>query len=175
MARSRSRSRPGRRAARRADPAAPTPERLGHDPHERAEIVDPQGRSRRAWRALDTVEQMRIKGALGAAQVGVARRFQEQFRQAGLDPLAARGFERRQRGYGGDERALSARERVARMIAKLGGHGSLLAQVVWHVLGACATLEECARRLQWGGGSVGRKAIAGVLIAALDLLARGGA
>lgn len=167
MARSKSSKRG--KVARRLPPEAPTPERLAHDPHDVG--PSPLG-AKRVWRAIDTIDFMARRGSLGPAQVSAARRFQEDFRQAGLDPLRAQNLERMDRGIGSDERRLDARRRIGRAMDKLGGHGSLLAQVCWYVLGAGFALADVATRLEWSGGSVDRKALAGVLIAALDLLTR---
>jgi hypothetical protein len=53
----------------------------------------------------------------------------------------------------------------------LGGIGSPAGSCVWHVVGLQRSVREWAIRQGWGGRSVDQKAAAGILIAALGVLA----
>jgi hypothetical protein len=71
-----------------------------------------------------------------------------------------------------NDRQLAARERVARAIDVLGGHGSPAGSCVWHVVGTQTSLREWALRQGWGGRPVRQESAQGILVAALGTLAK---
>ena len=67
---------------------------------------------------------------------------------------------------------LAARERVARALDALGGHGSPAGSCVWHVVGMQSSIREWALRQGWGGRPVRQESAQGTLVAALGVLAK---
>ena len=70
-----------------------------------------------------------------------------------------------------NERQLHARRRVHQAMAALGGISGPAGSCVWHVVGLQRSVREWAMRQAWGGRPVDHKAAAGILIAALGMLA----
>jgi hypothetical protein len=103
-----------------------------------------------------------------------ARDFQAAFIIAQLDPLRALSI-LRVPGTGREpdlsERQLLARRRVHQAMAVLGGISSPAGSCVWHIVGLQRSIREWALRQGWGGRLVEHKAAAGILIAALGVLA----
>jgi hypothetical protein len=102
------------------------------------------------------------------------RDFQAAFILAQLDPLRALTF-LHVPGTGREpdlnERQLHARCRVQTAIEALGGISSPAGSCVWHVVGLQRSVREWAIRQSWAGRPVEQKAAAGVLLAALGVLA----
>jgi hypothetical protein len=69
------------------------------------------------------------------------------------------------------ERQLHARCQVHQAMAALGGISSPAGSCMWHVVGLQRSVREWAIRQGWGGRPVDHKAAAGILIAALGVLA----
>ena len=67
---------------------------------------------------------------------------------------------------------VAARERVARALDALGGHGLPAASCVWHVVGMQTSIREWALRQGWGGRPVRQENAQGILVAALGVLAK---
>jgi hypothetical protein len=67
---------------------------------------------------------------------------------------------------------VAARERVARALDALGGHGSPAASCVWQVVGMQTSIREWALRQGWGGRPVSQENAQGILVAALGVLAK---
>ena len=67
---------------------------------------------------------------------------------------------------------IAARERVARAVDALGGHGSPAGSCVWHVVGMQTSVREWALRQGWGGRPVRQESAQGILVAALGVLAK---
>jgi hypothetical protein len=67
---------------------------------------------------------------------------------------------------------VAARERVARALDALGGHGSPAASCVWQVVGMQTSIREWALRQGWGGRPVRQENAQGILVAALGVLAK---
>jgi hypothetical protein len=63
------------------------------------------------------------------------------------------------------------RRRVHKAMAALGGISSPAGSCVWHVVGLQRSVREWSMRQGWGGRPVDHKAAAGILIAALGVLA----
>jgi hypothetical protein len=103
-----------------------------------------------------------------------AKDFQAAFIIANLDPLRALPV-LRVPGTGREpqlsDRQLHARRRVHEAMAALGGISSPAGSCVWHVVGLQRSVREWALRQGWGGRPVEQKAAAGILVAALGVLA----
>ena len=67
---------------------------------------------------------------------------------------------------------IAARERVARALDALGGHGSPAGSCVWHVVGMQTSIREWATRRGWGGRPVRQESAQGILVAALGVLSK---
>jgi hypothetical protein len=124
---------------------------------------DPDGRIVYHHRTVDTFEMH-----------DAAKDFQAAFIVGQLDPLRALPIVRVP-GTGREpelnERQLHARRRVHQAMAALGGISSPAGSCVWHVVGLQRSVREWAMRQGWGGRPVDHKAAAGILIAALGVLA----
>jgi len=70
-----------------------------------------------------------------------------------------------------NERQLDARRRVHKALEWLGGISSPAGSCVWHVVGLQRSLREWAMRRGWSGRAVDQRAAAGILVAALGVLA----
>ena len=57
---------------------------------------------------------------------------------------------------------VAARERVARALNALGGHGSPAGSCVWHVIGMQTSIREWALRQGWGGRPVRQESAQGI-------------
>jgi hypothetical protein len=135
---------------------------------------DPDGRIVYHHRTVDTLGKMLRAGTIDQAMHDAAKDFQAAFIIAQLDPLRALPV-LRVPGTGREpdlsERQLHARRRVHKAIAALGGISSPAGSCVWHVVGLQRSVREWAMRQGWGGRLVDHKAAAGILIAALGVLA----
>ncbi|HXP29724.1 MAG TPA: hypothetical protein VN832_01450 [Stellaceae bacterium] len=165
----------GKRAAARADPAGPTPERLAHGLIERAPhaIADEAGRPARPYRAVDTLGLMLRKNTITASMRQAGDDFHALFVIAQLDPLRAPDLRRVPQGVHELPFALrqeEARKRIWRSLQALGGIGSPAGSCVWHVVGCAWSLKEWALRAGWGGRGISQEAASGVLVGALGVL-----
>ena len=70
------------------------------------------------------------------------------------------------------ESQLDARRRVHKALQTLGGIGSPGGSCLWHVLGCGCSIREWAIRRGWSERPVRQEHAAGILIAALGVLAR---
>jgi hypothetical protein len=113
-------------------------------------------------------------GTIDQAMHDAGQDFQAAFIVAQLDPLRALPI-LRVPGTGREpelnERQLHAHRQVHQATAALGGISSPAGSCVWHVVGLQRSLREWAMRQGWGGRPVDHKAAAGILIAALGVLA----
>jgi hypothetical protein len=136
--------------------------------------VDPDGRIVVHHRQIDTLGRMLRSGTIDHAMHDAGRDFQAAFILAQLDPLRALPILRAP-GTGREpdlnERQLHARRRVQTAIEALGGISSPAGSCVWHVVGLQRSVREWAIRQSWAGQSIEQKAAAGVLLAALGVLA----
>ena len=136
--------------------------------------ADPDGRIVYHHRTVDTLGKMLRSGTIDEAMHDAARDFQASFIVANLDPLRALPI-LRVPGTGREpelnERQLDARRRVHRALEALGGLSSPAGSCVWHVVGLQRSVREWAIRQGWGGRPVDQKAAAGILVAALGMLA----
>ena len=135
---------------------------------------DPDGRIVYHHRTVDTLGKMLRAGTIDQAMHDAAKDFQAAFIVANLDPLRALPMIRVP-GTGREaelnERQLDARRRVHKAMEALGGISSPAGSCVWHVVGLQRSVREWAIRQGWGGRPVDHKAAAGILIAALGVLA----
>jgi hypothetical protein len=170
--------RTGSRAAQRraSDLLAPTPERLRHAPlveQLARPIADDYGRPARPFRAVDTLAAMERRGSITAAMRTAGEDFRAAFQRAHLDPLHAAAFERL--GYSPTAQpglnVEAARESVWRTIKGLGGPASPAGSCLWHVVGLEETLKQWAIAQGWRRRPVDQETAAGILIAALGMLA----
>lgn len=137
--------------------------------------LDPEGQIVVHHRVVDTLGRMQKAGTITAAMVDAGRQFQRLFILAQLDPLRAPDICRipgNGREPDPDDRTLGARRQVHGAIQALGGHDGPLGSVAWHMLGRGCSVREWAQRQGWGGRQVRREQAEGMLIAALDLLAK---
>jgi hypothetical protein len=135
---------------------------------------DPDGRIVYHHRTIDTLGRMLAAGTIDQPMHDAAKDFQAAFIIAQLDLLRALPI-LRVPGTGREpdlsERQLHARRRVHEAMAVLGGISSPAGSCVWHVVGLQRSVREWAMRQGWGGRAVDHKAAAGILIAALGVLA----
>ena len=136
---------------------------------------DPDGRIVVHHRVVDTLDRMHKAGTITEPMLDAGRAFQRHFILAQLDPLRAPDIGRipgNGREPDPSDTTLGARRRVHGALAALGGHDGPLGSVAWHMVGCGASIREWALRQGWGGRPVRREQAEGMLIAALDLLAR---
>jgi hypothetical protein len=135
---------------------------------------DPDGRIVYHHRTVDTLGKMLRAGTIDQAMHDAAKDFQAVFIIAQLDPLRALPV-LRVPGTGCEpelnERQLDARRRVHEAMGALGGLSSPAGSCLWHVVGLQRSVREWAIHQGWGGRPVDHKAAAGILIAALGMLA----
>jgi hypothetical protein len=135
---------------------------------------DPDGRIVYHHRTVDTLGKMLRAGTIDQAMHDAGQDFQAAFIIAQLDSLRALPV-LRVPGTGREpqlnERQLHARRRVHKAMAALGGISSPAGSCAWHVVGLQRSVREWAIRQGWGGRPVDHKAAAGILIAALGVLA----
>ena len=96
------------------------------------------------------------------------------FALATLDPLRGPSIVLPVGGGGAWEltdRQLDARRRVHKALEALGGIGSPGGGCLWHILGCGCSIREWAIRRSWTGRPVRQEQAAGILIAALGVLA----
>lgn len=140
---------------------------------------DPNGIEVTHHRTVDTLGLMLRSGAITGAMHAAGRDFQAAFTVACFDSmprvnlnLAGRSPSPAHDVYNLNDRQLAARERVARAIDALGGHGSPAGSCVWHVVGMQTSVREWALRQGWGGRPVRQESAQGILVAALGVLAK---
>jgi hypothetical protein len=135
---------------------------------------DPDGQIVYHHRTVDTLGKMLRSGTITQEMHDAAKDFQAFFIVAQLDPVRAVPI-LRVPGTGREpelnERQLHARRRVHKAMQALGGISSPAGSCVWHVVGLQRSVREWAMRQGWGGRPVDHKAAAGILIAALGVLA----
>jgi hypothetical protein len=140
---------------------------------------DPNGIEVTHHRTVDTLGLMLDSRTITPGMHAAARDFQAAFTIACFDcmPRVNLNLMARSPSSAHDVRDLTdaqvaARERVARALDALGGHGSPAGSCVWHVVGMQVSIREWALRQGWGGRPVPRENARGILIAALGVLAK---
>jgi Domain of unknown function (DUF6456) len=140
---------------------------------------DPNGIQVIHHRTVDTLRLMLDSGAITPAMRDAARDFQAAFTVACFDsmPRVNLTLMARSPWPAHDVRDLTdtqiaARERVARALDALGGHGSPAGSCVWYVVGMQTSIREWALRQGWGGRPVRQESAQGILVAALGVLAK---
>jgi hypothetical protein len=152
----------------------PTPEALRHGEFDPGWQVGRE--TGKAFRRVDSLTKMNRNGTITDAQLYAGLRFRTDFDAGRLGSIKLVDLTRipgESRGTGGGpDRAIDARDAVAEDIRALGGQGAPLAEVAWWVIGLGLGVEDYARRATWSGRPVAPKTVTGLVIGALDLLAR---
>ena len=140
---------------------------------------DPNGIEVTHHRTVDTLGMMLESGAITPAMDAAGRDFQAAFTIACFDNmpkvnpmLMARSPVAAHHVVDLSDTQIAARERVARALDALGGHGSPAGSCVWHVVGMQCSIREWALRQGWGGRLVRQESAQGILVAALGVLAK---
>jgi hypothetical protein len=140
---------------------------------------DPNGIEVTHHRTVDTLGLMLRSGAITSAMHAAGRDFQAAFTIACFDSMPRVNLNLMGRSPSPahdvchlSDRQFAARERVARAIDALGGHGSPAGSCVWHVVGMQTSVREWALRQGWGGRPVRQESAQGILVAALGVLAK---
>ena len=137
--------------------------------------LDPEGRDVVRNRLVDTLARMHKSGCISEAMLEAGRHFQRQFIIAQLDPLRAADIARIP-GNGREpdpgDTTLGARRQVHGALRTLGGQYGPLGSMAWHVLGCGSSVRDWALKQGWDGRLVRREQASGMLIAALDFLAK---
>ena len=141
---------------------------------EEARETDPDGRIVLRHRTVDSLRKLLRSGAITETMHDAGRAFQRDFQFAGLDPLRARPMDVPPGGGRASDltdRQLDARGRVRAAMEALGGISSPAGACVWHILGCGCSVREWAVRQRWAGRPIRQEQAAGILIAALGVLA----
>jgi len=140
---------------------------------------DPNGIEVTHHRTVDTLGMMLNSGAITPAMHAAALDFQAAFTIACFDSmprvnltLMARSPSAAHHVSDLNDAQIAARERVARALNALGGHGSPAGACVWYVVGMQTSVREWALRQGWGGRPVRQESAQGILVAALGVLAK---
>lgn len=140
---------------------------------------DPNGIQVTHQRTVDTLGLMLNSGVITSAMHAAARDFQAAFTIACFDNMPKSNLMLMARPAPGKYRTpdltdtqIAARERVARALDALGGHGSPAGSCVWHVVGMQTSIREWAMRRGWGGRPVRQESAQGILVAALGVLTK---
>lgn len=141
--------------------------------------LDPSGVQVTHHRTVDTLGLMLDSGVITSAMYAAARDFQAAFTIACFDNmpkvnlmLMARPAPGKHRVADLSDAQVAARERVARTLDALGGHGSPAGSCVWYVVGMQTSMREWATRRGWGGRPVRQESAQGILVAALGVLTK---
>jgi hypothetical protein len=141
--------------------------------------LDPNGIEVTHHRTVDTLGMMLESGAITWGMCAAGRDFQAAFTIACFDNMPRVNLTQMARSpsaahHVGDfsDAQIAARERVARALDALGGHGSPAGSCVWHVVGMQTSVREWALRLGWGGRPVRQESAQGILVAALGVLVK---
>ena len=140
---------------------------------------DPNGIEVTHHRTVDTLGLMLDSGAITPGMLSAARDFQAAFTIACFDNMPRVNLTQIARSpsaahHVGDysDAKIAARERVARALDALGGHGSPAGSCVWHVVGMQTSVREWALRQGWGGRPVRQESAQGILVAALGVFVK---
>jgi hypothetical protein len=141
---------------------------------------DPNGIQVTHHRTVDTLGMMLDSGAITPGMHAAARDFQAAFTIACFDCMPRVNLTLMVQSPSATHHhvcdltdgQVAARERVARALDALGGHGSPAGSCVWHVVGMQTSIREWALRQGWGGRPVRQESAQGILVAALGVLAK---
>jgi Domain of unknown function (DUF6456) len=140
--------------------------------------LDPNGIEVTHHRTVDTLGLMVTSGAITSAMQIAGRDFQAAFTIACFHSMRSVNLTSIVRPSSGHDvwdltdNQMAARERVARALEALGGHGSPAGSCVWHVIGMQTSMREWALRQGWGGRPVRQESAQGILVAALGVLVK---
>ena len=124
-----------------------------------------------AVQVCGTIDRLFQNGTIGLAHADAADRFHKDFQAAAFDALRAMPLERRIKGRVDETGNMAARARVAKAMARLGGHAALPARALWFVVGCDDSIRQWARRERMGHGRPLNEYVAkGFLVAALVVL-----
>lgn len=160
-----------------ADRLAPTPERRRHSRVETASetVKDTQGRISWPYRAFDTLATMERRGSITAAMRQAGEDFRAAFAAAHLDPLKCQDLARPRVDNAPrpdiDRHTIAARGAVWDAVRAVGGIASPAGSCLWQVVGWEQSLKDWAAEQGWNGRRLHDQAAAGILIAALGVLA----
>lgn len=147
-----------------------------HNRVSRAEgqIVDSAGSIGDPLIAEGLLGKLERNGDITAQDRQAGDRFAELFHRAHLSPIRAADMSRVSHASGaceafGNERA---RREIIDAMTALGGMGSPMGSAAWLVIGCDLSIREWAAREAWRGRPADQRVAKGVLIAALDALAR---
>jgi hypothetical protein len=138
------------------------------------EVRETDSRIVHRHRTADTLNRMLEAGTISPEMCEAGQLFQIDFALAVLDPIRARPMMLPVGGGGAPELTesqLDARRRVHKALDALGGIGSPGGSCLWHVLGCGCSVREWAIRRGWSGQPLRHDQAAGILIAALGVLA----
>jgi hypothetical protein len=161
------------------DRILPTPERARRGVEILDEVVTYRTdgiaeRSASVPRSIDILAAMERRGTITPEMRLAGMEFQEQFRLANIDALAAADLLRAgTQGRAADPEIFSrARESVWKSLRAVGGLGSAGGSCIWHVLGWQHSIKQWAISQAWRGKPIHEKVAAGILICALGTLAK---
>jgi hypothetical protein len=128
------------------------------------------------FRRVDSLTTAHRNGTITDDMLAAGLRFRAMFDRAQLQGLRVRFVDPMPRASTGGhgltigESTQDARDRVARVIARLGGQGAPMAEVAWWVVGLGLGVEEYATRARWNGRPLNAKSVTGLMIGALSLI-----
>lgn len=141
--------------------------------------LDPNGIQVTHHRTVDTLGMMLESGAITSGMCSAGRDFQAAFTIACFDAMPRVNLMLMARSPSGahdvrdlTDNQVAARERVARALDVLGGHGSPAGSCVWHVIGMQTSIREWSICQGWGGRPVRQESAQGILVAALGVLVK---
>jgi hypothetical protein len=157
----------------------PTLERRRHGKIEQAEraIISDDGEFTAPHIVVDILLDLERRGSIKADERLAGERFATWFRLAALDELRAADLARPYVDGGGKIAELSrrnneARKEIDKAIRFVGGKGTKMGSCLWHVIGLDQSLKTWAAEQSKIVGNVHRLGATGVLISALERLAR---
>lgn len=157
----------------KTDGVPPTEERLKtalNDNALRTRTVVEAGKAAKVFVVEGTLQMLWRRRSISRDQYDAGKEFETEFRVARLDGVKLQQWEHRSPSadrFAG-EALMEARDYVAWAMRRLGGFNTMLASVVWQVLGLQKSLRDCVTTVEC------ERARRGMLIAALDVLAKAG-
>ena len=129
------------------------------------------------YRRVDPLVEMERRGTISADQKRAGKRFRDLADVAMLDPLRAASYGFRIGGSRPSAHLLpghieDARRQIHEAMQQLGGHGTMLANCAWFVIGVGMTVRDFAARAAWASGrTLSREAVSAKVEDALSILA----
>lgn len=136
--------------------------------------VREDGESRKRPRTVDLVRSLRKSGYLDFKEEMACRQFHRDFHLSRLDPMRISDPGRLPGGGGREDLSPAqedAKRRVNRCIEVMGGIGTPIGSVTWHILGECQDIKKFAEEAMLGRGRAVRPDIVrGLVISAAGIL-----